>query len=347
MLSFRRSILPLVLLVILLFVVGTLGYMLIEGWTWPDAFYMTAITLTTVGFSEVRPLSSIGRLFTVGLILSGVGSVAYGLSRLGEYFLTGSVGARLRSRRMMRTIDKMRDHIIVCGYGRVGKSAALTLRDGKRPVVIIDNSDDRIESAQAEGFVVLHADSTKDEALILAGLERAWGLVVCTGDDSRNLFIVLSARALNPDLYIVARTIEAVNEQKMIRAGANRVVSPYQIGGKHMANIVIRPHVTDFLDVVTLDGGIELWLEELIIQPDSTLVGQTVGSANIRRRTGVTLVALLRHEGGTVMPDANTTLQVGDELIVLGTREQLANLEELTGLQEYEGHVYGRSTDLR
>jgi voltage-gated potassium channel len=346
MLSFRRSILPLVLLVVLLFVTGTFGYIVIEGWTWLDAFYMTAITLTTVGFGEIQPLSSTGRLFTVFLILSGVGSVAYGFSRLGEYFLTGSVAARLRSRRVMRTIDKLRDHVIVCGYGRVGKSAALTLRDGKRPVVIIDNREDRIESAQTEGFVVLHADSTRDEALIQAGIERAWGMIICVGDDSRNLFIVLSARALNPDLYIVARTIDAANEQKMIRAGANRVVSPYQIGGKHMANIVIRPHVTDFLDVVTLDGGIELWLEELIIQPDSALVGQTVGKTDIRRRTGVTLVALLRHEGGTVMPDASTTLQTGDEMIVLGTREQLANLEVLTGVQRHDERVYSRSTHL-
>lgn len=346
MVTFRRSILPVLLLVVLLFVGGTIGYMLLEGWTWHDAFYMTAITLTTVGFGEVRPLSPIGQLFTVFLILSGVGSVAYGFSRLGEYFLTGRVAARLRSRRMMRTIGKLRDHIIVCGYGRVGRSAALTLRDGKRPVAVIDNSEDRIESAQEDGFIVLHADSTRDEALIQAGIERAWGMVICLGDDSRNLFVVLSARALNPELYIVARTIEAANEQKMIRAGANRVVSPYQIGGKHMANIVIRPHVTDFLDVVTLDGGIELWLEELIIQPESVLAGQTVGTADIRRSTGVTLVAILRLEGGTVMPDANTTLQAGDELIVLGTREQLANLEELTGLQEHEGRVHGRYEQL-
>ena len=333
MLSFRRSILPLIFLVVVLFGIGTVGYILIEGWDWPDAFYMTAITLTTVGFGEVRPLSAIGRLFTIFLILSGVGSVAYGLSRFGEYFLAGGVAAQLRSRQMMRTIDKLKDHIIVCGYGRVGKSAALTLRDGKRPVVVIDNQEGRIASAQADGFVVLHADSTHDEALLRAGLDRAWGLVICTGDDSRNLFIVLSARALNPELYIVARTIDSANEKKMIRAGANRVVSPYQIGGKHMANIVIRPHVTDFLDVVTLDGGIELWLEELVIQPSSVLAGRTVGDANIRRHTGVTLVALLRHAGGTVTPDADTVLEIGDELIVLGTREQLTMLEELTGVQ--------------
>jgi len=333
---------PLIVIFVLLFAGGTVGYMLIEGWTIADSFYMTAITLTTVGFGEVRPLSPPGRIFTVLLILSGVGSVAYGLSTLGEYLLTGSVAARLRSRRMTRLIDKLENHVIVCGYGRVGKSAAITLRDSKRPIVILDFDQEQIEDALTAGFTVLHADATKDDALIQAGIERAWGLIICTGDDARNLFIVLSARALNPSLYIVARTVDASNEQKMIRAGANRVVSPYRIGGKHMANIVVRPHVTDFLDVVTLDGGIELWLEELVIQPDSVLVGRTVGQSNIRRATGVTLVALLRSGGGTVTPDADTTLEAGDELIVLGTREQLSKLEELTGIQHFMDHRHGR-----
>jgi voltage-gated potassium channel len=342
MLSFRRSILPLVVIFVLLFAGGTVGYILIEGWTMADSFYMTAITLTTVGFGEVRPLSPSGRIFTVFLILSGVGSVAYGFSSLGEYLLTGSVAARLRSRRMTRLIDKLEDHVIVCGYGRVGKSAAITLRDSKRAIVILDFDNTQIESALTDGFTVLQADATKDDALIQAGVQRAWGLIICTGDDARNLFIVLSARALNPQLYIVARTVDAGNEQKMIRAGANRVVSPYQIGGKHMANIVVRPHVTDFLDVVTLDGGIELWLEELVIQPDSALVGQTVGQTNIRQATGVTLVALLRSGGGTVTPNADTTLEVGDELIVLGTREQLSQLEELTGIQHFVSHRHGK-----
>jgi voltage-gated potassium channel len=342
MLSFRRSILPLVVIFVLLFAGGTVGYILIEGWTMADSFYMTAITLTTVGFGEVRPLSPLGRIFTVFLILSGVGSVAYGFSSLGEYLLTGSVAARLRSRRMTRLIDKLEDHVIVCGYGRVGKSAAITLRDSKRAIVILDFDNTQIESALTDGFTVLQADATKDDALIQAGVQRAWGLIICTGDDARNLFIVLSARALNPQLYIVARTVDAGNEQKMIRAGANRVVSPYQIGGKHMANIVVRPHVTDFLDVVTLDGGIELWLEELVIQPDSALVGQTVGQTNIRQATGVTLVALLRSGGGTVTPNADTTLEVGDELIVLGTREQLSQLEELTGIQHFVSHTHDK-----
>ncbi len=163
-----------------------------------------------------------------------------------------------------------------------------------------------------------------------AGIERAWGVLVCTGEDARNLFIVLSARALNADLYIVTRSVDAENDRKMRRAGANRVVSPYQIGGQHMANIIIRPHVTDFFDVVTLDGGIELWVEELVVGKTSELIGKTVGQANIRQETGVSIIAMLR-ENHSYLPDAHTVLQAGDELIVIGTRDQLARLESLTG----------------
>ena len=332
MISFRRRILPLLSLPFVLLLVGTVGYMVIEKWPLIDAFYMAAITMTTVGFGEVRPLSNDGRLFTVVLILMGVGVVAYGFSTLLEYILTADLANTLRRRRMSREIRKMRNHVIVCGYGRVGESAVNSLRNSQRTVVVIERDHDTIVKAMSEGLTVIEGDATRDEILIEAGIERAWGLVVCTADDSRNLFIVLSARSLNADLYIVTRSIDAENERKMRRAGANRVVSPYQIGGKHMANIIIRPHVTDFFDVVTLDGGIELWVEELQIQPGSTLDGKTVGAADVRRQTGVTLVALLRH-GGTaaITPDANTILVAGDELIVLGTREQLAALEKLTG----------------
>ncbi|MCP5095265.1 MAG: potassium channel protein, partial [Chloroflexi bacterium] len=210
---------------------------------------------------------------------------------------------------MSREIDKLHNHVIVCGYGRVGQSAVASLKNGRKAIVIIDKDPERVEHALAEGVAVVEGDSTNDDILIQAGIERAWGIMVCTGDDSLNLFVVLSARALNANLYIVARTIDAENERKMRRAGANRVVSPYQIGGQHMANIMTRPHVTDFFDVVTLDGGIELWVEELRIEPDSQIVGKTVGESDIRRRTGVSLIALLRHAGGAaVSPDANTLL---------------------------------------
>jgi voltage-gated potassium channel len=330
--NFRRRILPVLLLSGLLLGIGTIGYMMIEGWSIIDSFYMAVITITTVGFGEVRPLSGSGRLFTVILIFSGVSIVAYGFSTILEYILTVNVGATLRRRRMGREIDKLQNHVIVCGYGRVGKSAVASLKNSRKSIVVIDKDPELAKSAFSAGVAVIEGDSTNDEVLIQAGIERAWGIMVCTGDDSLNLFVVLSARALNANLYIVVRTIDADNERKMRRAGANRVVSPYQIGGQHMANIIVRPHVTDFFDVVTLDGGIELWVEELRIEPDSEIANKTVGDADIRRRTGVTLIALLRQLGGAaVSPDADTLLTVGDELIVIGTREQLTVLERLTG----------------
>lgn len=334
----QRRLGRLSLAVVLIFAGGTVGYMILEDMNLVDAFYMTAITLTTVGFGEVTPLSPEGRLYTTLLIFVGVGIIAVSFGLIGEYLLTASLAGELRKRQAKRMIDKLQDHIIICGYGRVGQSAALTLRDSNRGMVVLERDPDVLKLAREHGFLVLEGDASRDEALREAGIERAWGLIICTGEDSLNLFIVLSARALNPDLYIVTRSIEAENERKMRRAGADRVVSPYQIGGKHMANIMIRPHVTDFFDVVTLDNGMEIWVEELIIEASSSLVGQTVGEADIRRRTGVTLVAVYRHAANsTLMPHAGTQLEAGDELIVLGTREQLTALEELT--ESRFGHV--------
>ncbi len=332
MIQFRRRLFPLLLLALLLFGAGTAGYMLIEGWTFTEALYMTIISLTTVGFGEVRPLSMVGRLFTSVLLLVGVGGFAYGFSTIIELLFTASLGGQLHRRRMVRQINRLRNHVIVCGYGRVGQSAIESLRESKHNMVIVEHIPERVQAAIEAGLVVIEGDATKDEVLQQAGIERAWGLIVSTGNDAQNLFIVLSARALNENLFIVSRSIDAENEAKMRLAGANRVVSPYRIGGRHMANIIVRPHVTDFFDVVTLDGGVELWVEELFLASGSPLVGQTVGQADIRRRTGTIIVALMRQGGqNTITPHADTVLEAGDELIVLGTREQVAVLESLTG----------------
>ncbi|MEZ4594657.1 MAG: potassium channel protein [Chloroflexota bacterium] len=323
----NRRVLALIVIPVLLFAIGTVGYMLIEGWNVFDAFYMTAITLTTVGFGEVRTLTTGGRMFTVALLVAGVAFIAYGL----EYLLTANLGGTWRERRMKRTIENLQNHVIVCGYGRVGQSAITSLLNSKRQVVVIEKDAEKTAVLDTLDLLYLVGDATRDETLQQAGIDRAWGMLVCTGDDSRNLFIVLSARALNSDLYIVTRSVDAENDRKMRRAGANRVVSPYQIGGQHMANIIVRPHVTDFFDVVTLDGGIELWVEELVMGETSPLVGKTVGEANIRQTTGVSIIAMWRG-GRSTIPDAHTLLHANDELIVIGTREQLAKLEKLMAI---------------
>lgn len=325
----RRRFSPLVLIPVLVVGIGITGYVLIENWSVAEALFMTIITLTTVGFGEVRPLSPAGRWFTIVLILLGVSTVLYSSSLAAEYLLTADVGMRMRARRMKNRIKAMNEHVIVIGYGRVGQSAVATLLDSAREMTLVERELQLAREAMETGLTVIQGDATDDHILHEAGIERAQTLIVCTGDTATNLFIVLSARALNPKLRIIARS-DASSEAKMRRAGADRVVSPYHTGGKYMANIALRPHVTDFLDVVTLDDGLELWLEELVIEPGSALAGRTIGDLDIRKRTGVTLVAVVRAGGmEMVTPSATTRLDLGDKMIVLGSKAQLAQVEAL------------------
>jgi voltage-gated potassium channel len=292
---------------------------------------MTAITLSTVGFGEVNELSSIGRIFTILLIFLGVGVIVYSFSFLAEYVVSINMVDEFRKRRSKSMVKKLEDHVIICGFGRVGKSAADTLQESQRPVVIIDSDPASVQQALEDGLIALEGDASQDDILLEAGLPKAWGIVITTGEDSLNLFIVLSARSIKSDLFIVARANQTTSEVKLRRAGADRVVSPHQIGGQHMANIITRPHVTDFFDMVTLKGGEELWIEELVISAGCPLEDKTVGQADIRRKTGVTIVALYRQDiGANIVPDADTRLEAGDEIILLGTRTQLNTMEALT-----------------
>lgn len=323
-------LLRLIILVLGVLVIGAIGYMIIEGWSLTDALYMTTITLSTVGFGEVKALSPSGRLFTIFLIFVGVGVIIYGFGFIAEYILSINMVEEFRKRRSLTMIRKLEEHIIICGYGRVGKSAATSLRESSKQVVIIDSDPAVVQQAIEDGFLALEGDASNDDVLLEAEIQKAWGIIITTGEDSLNLFIVLSAKSINSKLFTVARANQSSSEIKFQRAGADRVVSPHHIGGQHMANIMIRPHVTDFFDVVTLKGGEELWIEELIISAGCPLEGQTVGEADIRRRTGVTLVALHRQNlDANIVPDANTQLHTGDELIVLGTKKQLGDLEAL------------------
>lgn len=328
----RRRLLVVSTISVIILALGTAWYTLVEQWSVLDAVYMTVITLTTVGFGEVHPLSVPSRAFTVVLIFLGVGTVAYGLSSLGEYFLTTGFVERVRRRTLLRTISSMQNHVIICGAGRVGHTAAETLQEIGRQFVVIDPDVEVVESLREEGWTALVGDSTRDEALVEAGIERAAGILVSTGNDSDNLFIVLSARALNPELLIVARSVDASSEAKMRRAGADKVISPYKIGGRQMANLILRPNVAEFMDHVTLNTGLELWLEEVTIGDNSPVAGLTVVEADMRRKTGATLVALLRGDDRVlVTPDENTRFEIGDQLIALGTRNQLKSLEQFLG----------------
>lgn len=323
----------LIFLLLAVYTLGTVGYVLIEGWDWMDAFYMTAITLTTVGFGEVQTLSPIGRLYTIFLIIIGIGGVSYSFVLIGQYVVENSFSSLSRERRMIREIENLKDHYIICGYGRVGQQAAEMIVQSGYNVVVIDLMDDKIENVRVEHEKLhyLIGDATDDAILQLSGLDRASGLLVCTGDDANNLFVVLSARSLRKELLIIARSSHHQNEAKMVRAGANKVISPYHIGGQRMANFALRPGIVEMLDVVTTSSGLELWLEDVTIDPKSPLVGKSIGEAEIRGRTGVNIVVITRGTRNVMAPSADMTIVSGDHMVVVGTRDQVRQLENLAG----------------
>ena len=329
MLRLLQRIPPLLRPLLLVLAVGTVGYRVIEGAPLWDAFYMTVISVTTVGFGEVFPLSRAGQVLTVLIIVFGIGTVAYGL---GEYFTT--VRANLQTRRLMQAIDQLQHHYIVCGFGRVGQNVSQTLRDAGRTVLVVDQDPARVAAARADGFLAISGDATQDEIIGRLHVEEAQGLVVSTGGDAENLFIVLSARTLSPTVTIVARASDAANAAKFRRAGANRVVSPYEAGGRYMANSLVRPKLTEFLDQVTL-AGVELWLDEIEVGASSSLAGGTVAAAEFPERTGATFVAISKQRGNLLAaPPPSTVIAAGDVLIMLGTKEQLVAVERLAARPE-------------
>lgn len=327
--QFSRRIWIIIGLNLGLILFGTCGYLIIERWNILDALYMTVITIGSVGYGEVQELSLQGRIFTIVIIVLGVGTVATSFTLLVETILSAELRGEIRTTRMQKILDKLDRHIIICGYGRVGETASdILIQENQHRIVIIDNDLKRVRQLQDEGKLVLEGDATDDDILRKAGIERAWGLIVALGTDSNNLFIVVSARALNPQLTIVARSSRVENEQKMIRAGANRVVSPYGIGGQRMAHSLMRPHLTEFLEGLTNGEGVEMWLEEMTVGWGSGFISESIAELDLRRRTGVTLLAILRPHG-VLTPTPDTRIQVDDQLILIGTRQQLDQVERL------------------
>ena len=303
---------------------GTAGYVLLEGWTIVEALYMTAITITTVGFMEVRPLSDLGRLFTIGVIFLGVGTVAYALGSLVEYAVATQLPDTLARRRRRRMLERMSDHYIICGFGRVGRQIAEEFSNLGAPFVVLDAEPKAIDACISEGYVCVQGDATADAALIEAGIGRAKGLLTALDSDAENMYVVLSARELRPDLFIVARADLDASEPKMRRAGANRVISPYALGGRRMAALATRPNVVQFLDVVTHSQDLELWLEEVVVEPSSPLAGLTLQEAQVRQQTGALVLAVFEPDGKMVPnPPPDMRLAVGARAIALGTRAQL------------------------
>lgn len=309
---------------------GSLGYVLL-GFTVLDAVYQTVTTITTVGFREVEPLNDAGKVFTMALILLGTGTALYTFSLLLETFIEGRLRELLGRRRMERQITAMRDHVIICGWGRVGRALAKSLASTKTDFVVVDTDGERLAGVAA---LSVEGDATDDAVLEAAGIDRARALVAATDTDAANLFITVSARAMRPDLFILARVRTEANEGKMARAGANKVVNPQSIGGARMAAFVSQPHVADFLDVVMHDGPLEFRLEEIPISATSPLAGTTLREAEIRSRTGALVLALRDVTGRfNTNPPADTQLAGGQVLIAIGTPDELKVLASVAGVR--------------
>jgi voltage-gated potassium channel len=312
---------------VLLLLVGTGGYMLVEGWGAFDALYMSAITVTTVGYLEVHPLSHAGRLFTIGYLLVGVFSLFYVATAIIRSIVSGEVRQHLGRQLMERTLSTIEGHVVVCGLGRMGQIVCEEFSKMEMPFVVIERDPALAESLNIPHGIGLSGDATSDEVLRRAGVERARTLVTVAASDADNLYIVMSARLMNDKLYIVARAADEEAEKKLRRAGANRVVSPYVIGGQRVAQAVLRPAVLDFIELATREDFLELQIEEVAVGPRGSLVGVPVKDNRIRQELGVMLLAVRKPSGEMRFnPTPDTILQAGDVLIALGHKEQLGRL---------------------
>jgi len=308
---------------------GTTGYVAIEGWGVFDALYMTVTTVATVGFREVHPLSRAGQVFTLLLIVSGVGTAFYTATLLATAIVEGGLHRRFERRRIERMLEGLRDHFILCGYGRIGSMIADELDQQKVPFVVIERSAERVQQVLLRGWLAVAADASRDEVLERVGIHRARGLIAAVGTDAENVYTVLTARVVRPDLFIVARVESDDAEPKLRRAGADRVISPYHIGATHMAQSALRPAVVDFVQLATSSGHLDLSMEQVKIVEGSPLVGQTIVEAGIRQKFGLIVVAIRRAEGTMDFnPSPESVIRAGDELVVLGRPQSVKALEE-------------------
>lgn len=331
MIRLPRRFWGLVLLPLALLVFGTAGYMIVDPrYSWLDALYMTIITLSTIGYGEVHTLEREGRIFTIVLILGGVFGFAYSASEIIRSVVSGELAGFLGKRKMERALTHLHDHIIVCGYGRMGRLVCREFARLQKRFVVIDLSADDLKDFSIPGGIALVGDATSDDVLRQAGIERAFSLVTVMASDADNLFTTMSARLLNAKLMIVARVEDSQSEQKLIRAGANRVISPYVIGGTRVAHAVLKPTVVDFIELTTRTEHMELQLEEAKIEASSSLVGVALKDSRLRTEYQIVIVAIKRQSGHMMFaPPSETVIQTGDILVAMGSHAHLAAMAKL------------------
>lgn len=321
----RREIIIASFFLIALLVVGMSGYMAIEGWSAMDALYMTFITLTTIGFNEVRPLSSAGRVFTIFIAIFGIGGVAFIATRIAQLLLTSQ---RLRERHMLKPISRMEGHFVVCGYGRIGRRICQDLRLADRRFVVIDRDEGEVEDLRERNSHFVIGDAEDEETLRSAGTDHARGLILALPEDSANVFVTLMARELNPDLFILARTNYHKNRRKLLHAGANKVVSPDEIGADRMAQVILRPNVDRFMEQVLRAGALGLLMDEVEVQEGAPIAGKSLADSSFRQQFDAIVIAVMDGETQEMRfnPTAHDKIHVSDILIVLGSQEMIERL---------------------
>ncbi|MFM2145921.1 MAG: hypothetical protein RL732_757 [Bacteroidota bacterium] len=330
----RRLWLPVILLQLLV-LTGIIGYMLIEGFNFVEALYMTTITVTTAGFTEVRPLSETGRLFTVFLLVTCWFSFAFILTRITQYIISGEINQYFKTRKVMKAIEQLNQHVIVCGYGRNGQQAALTLGLHREPYVVIEQDESLIDKALAGNpeLPILSGDSTDDEVLKKAGIAKAKALITTLPVDAHNVFIVLSARSLNPDIRIISRASDSSTYAKLIKAGANSVIMPDRIGGTHMATLVSKPDVIEFIDYLSGQEGESIHIESIACeQLPGSMQGRSLSEIVAWMKANVNCIGIKDAEGRFLInPPGETVVGEGMKVLVLGTKHQISALKQVVG----------------
>lgn len=330
--SIHKRLVIAILLLAAILAIGSVGYELIEGWSFEDAIYMTVTSLATVGYGEVHPLSQAGRIFTMGLILTGMGVLAYGLSAITAFVVEGELTNIIEKRKMEKEIGKLTDHIVLCGLGQTGRHVAEELIKTNTPFVAIERHLEVIEHRKSLGnFPCIHGDATQAEALLKANIGEARGLVTALGSDKDNLFVIISAKELNPNLRVVTKAIEDDAASKLAKVGADAIVKTDFIGGLRMASEMIRPTVVSFLDVMLRDREKVMRIEEASVYPDSKLVGHTLRDCQIKEKTGLLIIGLKKGRTGGYLynPTGDTLIEPGDSLIACGSPDQMSKLRDL------------------
>jgi voltage-gated potassium channel len=311
----------------LVVLLGSVGYSVIEHWNFFDSVYMTIISITTTGFQEVHPLSYAGKALTIIIIIMGVGSLAYIGGKAVQTLIETQY---LRRRRMSKKIEELNNHFIVCGYGRMGRSICEELAEENADFVVIENNPENIDRLIRLGYLFINEDATSDETLLMAGVKRAKGLVAVLMGDAENVFATLSAKVLNPSIFIVARAVEDETESKLIKAGASRVVKPYEFGGKRMAELLLRPGVVEFIDIVARERKFDLNIEQINVEPNSALLNKTLEELPIRKELNVIIVSVFKKDGKVIFnPISSTVIESGDKLFALGEKSSLLKLREI------------------